>query len=63
MPFPIGLRALNHRDYRLCFAGQLISLIGTWMQRVALSCIVALGLLWRRGQAASADQSSEETGG
>lgn len=27
--------ALNHRNYRLFFAGQLISLTGTWMQNVA----------------------------
>ena len=40
MPFPTGLRALNHRDYRLFFSGQLISLIGTWMQRVAQSWLV-----------------------
>jgi MFS family permease len=40
MQFPIGLRALNHRDYRLFFSGQLISLIGTWMQRVAQSWLV-----------------------
>ena len=30
-------RALNHRNYRLYFAGQSISLIGTWMQQVAIS--------------------------
>ena len=40
MRFPTGLRALNHRDYRLFFSGQLISLIGTWMQRVAQSWLV-----------------------
>ena len=40
MQFPTGLRALNHRDYRLFFSGQLISLIGTWMQRVAQSWLV-----------------------
>lgn len=28
-------RALRHRDYRLFFAGQLVSLVGTWMQSVA----------------------------
>jgi MFS family permease len=27
--------ALNHRNYRLFFAGQLVSLTGTWMQNVA----------------------------
>jgi MFS family permease len=30
-------RALRHRNFRLFFAGQLISLIGTWMQSVAQS--------------------------
>jgi MFS family permease len=34
------LRAFAHRDYRLFFAGQLISLIGTWMQSVAQSWLV-----------------------
>ncbi len=40
MRFPTGLRALNHRDFRLFIAGQLISLIGTWMQSVAQSWLV-----------------------
>src|SRR5258706_2488361 len=30
-----GFRALRHRDFRLFFGGQLVSLIGTWMQAVA----------------------------
>jgi MFS family permease len=34
------LRALAHRNYRLYFAGQGISLIGTWMQRIAISWLV-----------------------
>jgi hypothetical protein len=34
---PIGLRALAHRDYRLFWAGQPVSLIGTWMQSVGQS--------------------------
>src|SRR6516164_1956909 len=33
-------RALNHRNYRLFFGGQGISLIGTWMTRVATSWLV-----------------------
>jgi len=33
-------RALRHRNYRLFFAGQGISLIGTWMQRVAMNWLV-----------------------
>ena len=33
-------RALNHYNYRLFFGGQGISLIGTWMTRVAMSWLV-----------------------
>jgi MFS family permease len=33
-------RALRHRNYRLFFGGQLISLTGTWMQSVAESWLV-----------------------
>ena len=35
-----ALRALRHRNYRLFFAGQLISLVGTWMQNIAQSWLV-----------------------
>ncbi len=38
--FKMALRALRHRNYRLFFGGQLISLIGTWMQMVAQSWLV-----------------------
>src|SRR6201981_2519081 len=34
------LRAMRHRNFRLFFAGQLISLIGTWMQNVAQAWLV-----------------------
>jgi len=34
------LRALRHHNYRLFFAGQLISVSGTWMQTVAQSWLV-----------------------
>lgn len=52
------LRALRHRNYRLFFAGQGISLIGTWMQRIALNWLVydlthsatMLGILGFAGQ-------------
>jgi MFS family permease len=30
-------RALGHRNYRLFFGGQGVSLIGTWMQQIAMS--------------------------
>jgi MFS family permease len=33
-------RALSHRNYRLFFGGQSISLIGTWMQQIALNWLV-----------------------
>jgi MFS family permease len=35
-----GFRALRHRNYRLFFSGQLISLIGTWMDQVAEAWLV-----------------------
>src|SRR6266436_4519186 len=40
MSAPRLLRALGHRNFRLFFAGQGISLIGTWMQQVALAWLV-----------------------
>ncbi|MDQ3313954.1 MAG: MFS transporter [Verrucomicrobiota bacterium] len=33
-------RALRHRNYRLFFYGQLVSLTGTWMQQTAMSWLV-----------------------
>src|SRR6266571_7488498 len=33
-------RALRHRNYRLFFWGQLVSLMGTWMQQTAMSWFV-----------------------
>ncbi len=35
-----AVRALRHRNFQLFFSGQLISLIGTWMQTVAQSWLV-----------------------
>jgi MFS family permease len=51
-------RALRHRNYRLFFSGQSISLIGTWLTRVATSWLVyrltgsalLLGILGFAGQ-------------
>jgi len=40
MPLPAALRALRYRNYRLFFGGQLISLVGTWMQNVAQAWLV-----------------------
>jgi len=34
------LRALRHRNFQLFFSGQLISLVGTWMQNVAQAWLV-----------------------
>lgn len=35
-----AFRALSHRNFRLYFGGQLVSLIGTWMQSVAQAWLV-----------------------
>lgn len=35
-----ALRALSYRNYRLFFGGQSVSLIGTWMTRIATSWLV-----------------------
>ncbi len=37
---PEALRAFRYRNFRLFFSGQLISLIGTWMQIVAQSWLI-----------------------
>jgi len=34
------LRALRHRNYRLFFAGQSLSLVGTWITRIATSWLI-----------------------
>jgi len=52
------VRALSHRNYRLFFAGQGTSLVGTWVTRVATSWLVyrltgsaaALGIVGFAGQ-------------
>lgn len=36
----LTFRALKSRNYRLFFSGQFISLIGTWMQQIAVSWLV-----------------------
>jgi MFS family permease len=46
---PRGIQAFSHRNYRLFFAGQATSLIGTWMQQVAQAWLVLLltgDVLW-----------------
>ncbi|HEV2798998.1 MAG TPA: MFS transporter [Pyrinomonadaceae bacterium] len=37
---PETLRALGHKNYRLFYGGQLVSLTGTWMQSVAQAWLV-----------------------
>ncbi len=39
-PMPEIVRALRHRNYRLYFIGQMFSLVGTWMQQIAMSWLV-----------------------
>src|SRR5580658_935258 len=36
----LAVRALRSRNYRLFFCGQIVSLIGTWMTRIATSWLV-----------------------
>jgi MFS family permease len=58
MVFPAALRALRARNYRLFMSGQLVSLIGTWMQMVAQAWLIyrltgsaaLLGLIGFAGQ-------------
>lgn len=40
VPAPRALRALAHRDFRLFWGGQCVSLVGTWMQSVGQSWLV-----------------------
>lgn len=40
MTLPAGLRALQHRDFRVFFAGQAVALVGSWMQQVAQAWLV-----------------------
>jgi MFS family permease len=35
-----AIRALRHRNFKLFFGGQIISLVGTWMQRIAMGWLV-----------------------
>lgn len=38
--FAVAFRGLSHRNFQLFFSGQLISLVGTWMQNVAQAWLV-----------------------
>src|SRR5438093_12531578 len=56
--FRFAVRSLRHRNYRLFFSGQSISMIGSWMTQVATSWLIyrltdsawLLGLLGFSGQ-------------
>ena len=58
MSFPTALRSLRTRNYRLFISGQLVSLVGTWMQTVAQAWLIyrltdsaaLLGLIGFAGQ-------------
>ena len=51
-------RALDHRNYRLFFTGQSISLVGTWLTKIATSWLVyrLTGSAWLLGVAGFAGQ-------
>ena len=40
MKTPAALRAFRHPNFRLFFVGQSGSMIGTWMQQIAVSWLV-----------------------
>ena len=40
IPLPRTFRALRHRNFRLFFIGQGLSMIGTWLQQVAMGWLV-----------------------
>ena len=40
MPLPVGLRALANRDYRVYYAGNIVSQVCMWMQTVTQSWLV-----------------------
>jgi len=40
MEFSHSLRALRHRNYRLFFCGQTLSIIGNWVQQIAMAWLV-----------------------
>ena len=38
--FGLIFRTLRYRNFRLFFGGQLISLVGTWMQQIAITWLI-----------------------
>src|SRR5215208_4145672 len=55
---PFALRALRHRNYRLFFGGQIVSLAGTWITTTATSWLVyrLTGSAWLLGLVGFASQ-------
>ncbi len=53
-----SLRAFRHRNYRLFFSGQSLSVIGSWTQQIAMSWLVyrLTGSAWLLGVTAFAGQ-------
>ncbi|MBX3666161.1 MAG: MFS transporter [Burkholderiales bacterium] len=51
MDFKHTLRALRHRNYRLFFCGQTLSIIGNWVQQIAMAWLVyrLTGSAWLLG--------------
>jgi len=49
--YKVFSRAFQYRNYRLYFTGQAISVIGTWMQRIAMSWLIyrITGSAWLLG--------------
>ncbi|MCO6058038.1 hypothetical protein NG726_15375 [Pseudomonas sp. MOB-449] len=38
--WPPAVRALRHPNFRLYFAGQAVSTLGSWLQQVALAWLI-----------------------
>jgi MFS family permease len=53
-----SLRAFRHRNYRLFFSGQSLSVIGTWIQQIAMAWLVyrLTGSAWLLGVTGFASQ-------
>ncbi len=58
MDFKHTLRALRHRNYRLFFCGQTLSIIGSWVQQIAMAWLVyrLTGSAWLLGVTGFAGQ-------
>jgi len=58
MDFSHTLRALRYRNYRLFFYGQTLSIIGNWIQQIAMAWLVyrMTGSAWLLGVTGFASQ-------